>query len=42
MTLKKPDRAILIAHNRRKAKEAIEQCAWLIENHQWLLALKRL
>jgi hypothetical protein len=38
MTLKQPERDILIAHNRRKANEAIEEVAWFIENQKWHLA----
>lgn len=42
MTLKETERDILIAHNRKKSKEAIEQVAWLVENRQWHLAMNRI
>ena len=42
MTLKEPERHVLIAHNRKKSQEAIEQVAWLIDNRQWHLAMNRI
>ena len=42
MTLKATERDILISHNRAKAKEAIEQVAWLIENQKWHIAMNRI
>lgn len=42
MTLKATERDILISHNRAKAKEAIEQVEWLIENQKWHIAMNRI